>query len=98
MSLSFFATSAPFCGHFVVFMTLPLQLFSAPRLPQTARMLETTAEVECPHCGETILLFLDLSIEEQSYIEDCSVCCQPMTVSYSAADGELGSLNVEASS
>ena len=32
---------------------------------------------------------LDLSVEEQSYIEDCSVCCQPMTVSYSAEDGEL---------
>jgi len=61
-------------------------------------MLETTAEVMCPHCGETITLFLDLSIEEQSYIEDCSVCCQPMTVSYSTADGELAGLNVEAAS
>lgn len=60
-------------------------------------MLETTAEVMCPHCGETITLFLDLSIEEQSYIEDCSVCCQ-MTVSYSTADGELAGLNVEAAS
>jgi hypothetical protein len=61
-------------------------------------MLETTTEVMCPHCGETITLFLDLSIEEQSYIEDCSVCCQPMTVSYSAADGELAGLTVEAAS
>jgi Cysteine-rich CPXCG len=61
-------------------------------------MFETTAEVICPHCGESILLFLDLSVEEQSYIEDCSVCCQPMTVSCSAADGELQSLQVEASS
>jgi hypothetical protein len=61
-------------------------------------MFETTAEVACPHCGETILLFLDLSVESQSYIEDCSVCCQPMTVSYSARDGELQDLQVEASS
>ena len=59
-------------------------------------MFETTAEVSCPHCGETITLFLDLSVEEQSYIEDCSVCCQPMTVSYSASDGELASVEVEA--
>ncbi len=58
-------------------------------------MLETTAEVSCPHCGETIMLFLDLSIEEQSYIEDCSVCCQPMTVSYEVADGELADLRVD---
>jgi hypothetical protein len=59
-------------------------------------MLETTAEVTCPYCGETITLLLDLSVEEQSYIEDCSVCCQPMTVSYRAAAGELADVSVEA--
>lgn len=58
-------------------------------------MLETTAEVTCPHCGETITLLLDLSIESQSYIEDCSVCCQPMTVSYSAEGGELAGVDVD---
>jgi hypothetical protein len=59
-------------------------------------MLETTAEAMCPYCGETITLFLDLSVEDQSYIEDCSVCCQPMTVTYSSADGELSTLQVGA--
>lgn len=59
-------------------------------------MLETTADVSCPHCGETITLFLDLSVEEQTYIEDCSVCCQPMSVSCSAAEGELQHVHVEA--
>lgn len=58
-------------------------------------MLETTTEVSCPYCGEMITLFLDLSIEEQSYIEDCSVCCQPMTVSYSVQDGELARISVD---
>ena len=61
-------------------------------------MLETTAEVTCPYCGETITLLLDLSVEEQSYIEDCSVCCQPMAVSYRAEDGELAEVSVEAAS
>lgn len=61
-------------------------------------MLETTAEVMCPHCGESILLFLDLSVESQSYIEDCSVCCQPMTVAYSVADGELQEVSAEVAS
>jgi hypothetical protein len=59
-------------------------------------MLETTAEVICPYCGEAITLLLDLSVESQSYIEDCSVCCQPMTVSYQVADGELTEVSVEA--
>jgi hypothetical protein len=58
-------------------------------------MLETTAEVSCPYCGEMITLFLDLSVETQTYIEDCSVCCQPMSVSYSVEDGELASISVE---
>jgi hypothetical protein len=61
-------------------------------------MLETTAEVMCPHCGETITLFVDLSIESQSYIEDCSVCCQPMTVTCTASDGELTDIQVEGES
>ncbi|HJY42875.1 MAG TPA: CPXCG motif-containing cysteine-rich protein [Steroidobacteraceae bacterium] len=59
-------------------------------------MLETTAEVACPYCGETITLLLDLSVEAQSYIEDCSVCCQPMNVSYRVEDGELAEVSVEA--
>lgn len=61
-------------------------------------MLQTTVEVSCPHCGEPITLLLDLSIEAQTYIEDCSVCCQPMTVSYSASGGELEDVQVEAES
>ena len=32
-------------------------------------MLEEQAEVSCPYCGETITILLDLSVEEQSYIE-----------------------------
>ena len=58
-------------------------------------MLETTADVSCPYCGETITLFFDLSVEDQSYIEDCSVCCQPMAVSYTAAAGELQNVHVD---
>jgi hypothetical protein len=54
-------------------------------------------DASCPHCGEIINLTLDLSIPEQSYIEDCAVCCRPMIVSYSALDGELTELRVEAS-
>jgi hypothetical protein len=52
-------------------------------------------DATCPHCGETISLTLDLSVPEQSYIEDCPVCCKPMVVSYTAEDGELSELRVE---
>ena len=49
----------------------------------------------CPHCWETIELTLDLSVPEQSYIEDCPVCCKSMAVSYVAVDGELAEISVE---
>ena len=37
--------------------------------------------VGCPYCGEPIELELDEGGgTEQSYVEDCWVCCRPITV------------------
>lgn len=36
---------------------------------------------ECPWCGEMIELTIDCSAGDQSYVEDCQVCCAPMVVS-----------------
>jgi hypothetical protein len=58
-------------------------------------MLEEDVEVTCPYCWEPITLELDLSVEGQSYVEDCPVCCQPILVSYSAEDGKLAGVQVE---
>ena len=44
-------------------------------------------QVQCPYCGEFIDLEVDSSAGEQSYIEDCQICCQPMHVSFDT-DGE----------
>ena len=41
----------------------------------------------CPYCWETISMVLDLSIPEQTYVEDCEVCCHPIEIYY-ASDGE----------
>ncbi len=35
-------------------------------------------KVQCPYCGETIELDIEILEEAQSYIEDCSVCCRPI--------------------
>ena len=43
----------------------------------------------CPYCWQEISFVLDLSIAEQSYIEDCEVCCRPLQISYAAKDNEL---------
>ena len=52
-------------------------------------------DAACPHCWETINLTIDLSAPEQSYVEDCPVCCKPMRVAYTAGDGAVTSLSVE---
>ena len=52
-------------------------------------------DATCPHCWETINLTLDLSVPQQSYVEDCPVCCKPMYVSYTAVDGEVAEFSVE---
>jgi len=52
-------------------------------------------DATCPHCWETINLTLDLSVPGQSYIEDCPVCCQAMSVSYTTTDGEITEFSVE---
>ncbi|SFK70004.1 CPXCG motif-containing cysteine-rich protein [Methylophaga sulfidovorans] len=35
--------------------------------------------VSCPYCGEIISVVIDGSVESQEYIEDCEVCCRPIT-------------------
>ena len=50
----------------------------------------SSQDVECPYCGETITLVLDTSAGSQRYIEDCHVCCRPITVDMDVdADGDV---------
>ena len=43
----------------------------------------------CPYCWQQISMILDVSVEEQSYIEDCEVCCRPIQIGYLTEDLEL---------
>jgi len=36
--------------------------------------------IDCPYCGERIEIEVDRSAGDQEYIEDCTVCCRPITV------------------
>ncbi len=58
--------------------------------------MENTAEYSCAYCGESISTFVDLSAgSQQSYVEDCQVCCQP-NVLYIQLNEEI--LEIEISS
>lgn len=43
----------------------------------------------CPYCWEPISMLLDHTEANQTYIEDCEVCCNPIEVHVSFLDGNL---------
>jgi transcription elongation factor Elf1 len=45
----------------------------------------------CPYCGEEISMVLDLSVRQQTYVEDCEVCCNPIEISYAVENQSLSS-------
>lgn len=46
--------------------------------------------ISCPYCGEAISVLIDDSLSEQSYVEDCQVCCRPIVVTVSVdMDGDV---------
>lgn len=54
----------------------------------------TEEEVVCPFCGEAFTVLVDCSVDQQSYVEDCFVCCHPIQFEVHCADGELLSINL----
>ncbi|MEE9904720.1 CPXCG motif-containing cysteine-rich protein [Chlorobium sp.] len=37
-------------------------------------------EAECPYCGEVFDVFIDLTEGRQEFVEDCPVCCRPVSI------------------
>lgn len=52
-------------------------------------------DVDCPYCGSTHTVWVDLSAGSQETIEDCASCCQPirLLIELDPASGELLSLS-----
>jgi len=51
----------------------------------------------CPHCWQQISMLIDNSISEESFIEDCEVCCNPLELNVEFNDKELSSFDVKQS-
>jgi hypothetical protein len=52
--------------------------------------------VRCPFCGERFEALADASGGDAEYIEDCPVCCRPITVRLETDDdGNVGRLDLE---
>ena len=57
------------------------------RLRSLNPLVET--EIACPHCGESFSLVVDTTQEEQTLVEDCSVCCRPINLTIVSEPGEV---------
>ncbi len=43
----------------------------------------------CPYCWQQISMLLDPDMSEESYIEDCQVCCNPIEIIFIMRDKKL---------
>lgn len=54
-------------------------------------------EIQCPYCGESFSVEIDVSAGDQTYIEDCRVCCAPAELQiHLDKDGEISETLVNA--
>ncbi|WP_422083467.1 CPXCG motif-containing cysteine-rich protein [Ulvibacterium sp.] len=44
---------------------------------------------QCPYCWAGISMLLDPSVNRQTYIEDCEVCCNPIEIQTQFENNEL---------
>jgi hypothetical protein len=52
--------------------------------------------LRCPWCGERFEAIADASAGDADYVEDCPVCCRPISFRLDAgADGELRGLEAD---
>ena len=60
--------------------------------------MDLTVNYVCPHCGESIQLAIDPSSgEQQDYVEDCPVCCNPNLLHLRFDDEGCASVDAEPS-
>lgn len=53
-----------------------------------------STEIQCPYCWEMITVEVDNCGEDQQYIEDCQVCCRPISFHVAINQDQQIQLNV----
>ncbi|WP_086929766.1 CPXCG motif-containing cysteine-rich protein [Agarilytica rhodophyticola] len=53
------------------------------------------ATLQCPYCWEMLNILVEPGVDEQSYVEDCQVCCSPILIHARVDDETLLQLSAE---
>ncbi len=56
--------------------------------------MEEFATIQCPFCGQSFVVAIDLTVASQCFTTDCEVCCRPFEVRAECEDGEIVSVDV----
>jgi len=49
---------------------------------------------QCPYCWGEISMLFDTSVSNQTYIEDCEVCCNPIEIQVQFRNSELINIDI----
>ena len=49
---------------------------------------------QCPYCWDEISMLFDTSVSNQTYIEDCEVCCNPIEIQVQFRNSELINIDI----
>jgi hypothetical protein len=53
-------------------------------------------EIECPQCGEPFTIEVETTLRRLEMIEDCAVCCRPMTIEVICEPGAVTDVRIKA--
>jgi len=67
-----------------------------------SRVIEQSSEegvaehaFDCPYCWEPISMLVDTGIDDQEYVEDCEVCCNPIAIHVTTIGGRVTAFDAQ---
>jgi len=52
-------------------------------------ILQATTKVRCPNCGKNLMINVDITSREESWIEECKFCSQSLHVASKQDNGRI---------
>ncbi|MCG8477291.1 MAG: CPXCG motif-containing cysteine-rich protein [Cytophagales bacterium] len=50
---------------------------------------------KCPCCWQQVSILVDKSVEKQSFVEDCELCCRPLQFDIEVKSGKISAFEAK---